>query len=92
MLFVHASILLLEKEYQFLKTILSREETETSRNLNSVSAYYDAMFFLLKAREFFYRQAECPVVLNPKTLNIEYKKLIVDYMSDCENEEHLHTR
>ena len=30
--------------------------------------------------------------MDPETLNIEHKKFIVDYMSDCENEEHLHTK
>ena len=57
-----------------------------------LSAYYDAMSFLLKAYEFFYRQAEYPIVLDPETLNIEYKKFIVDYMSDCQNKEYLHTK
>ena len=76
------------KEYQFLKNTLSGEEIETSRHLNSLSAYYDSMSFLLKAYDFFYRQAEYPVVLDPETL----KKFIVNYMSDCQNEEHLHTK
>ena len=30
--------------------------------------------------------------MDPETINIEYKKFIVDYMSDCQNEEHLHTK
>ena len=41
---------------------------------------------------FFNRQAEYSVVLDLEILNIEYKKFIVGYMSDCENEEHLDTK
>ena len=61
----------IRKKYQFLKNILSRDEIEMSRHLNSLSAYYDAMSFLLKAYEFFYRQAEYPIVLDPEKLNID---------------------
>ena len=44
----------IRKESQFLKNILLREEIETARHLNSLSAYYDdAMSFLLKEYEFF---------------------------------------
>ena len=82
----------IRKEYQFLKKVLSREEIETSRHLNFLSAYYEAMPFLLKVYEFFHRQAEYPVVLDLETVNMKYKKFIVDYMSNCENEENLHRK
>ena len=82
----------IRKEYQFLKNILSREEIETSRHLNFLSVYFDAMSFLLKAYEFFYRQPEYPVVLDLETLSIEYKRFIVDYISHCESEEQIHTK
>ena len=82
----------IRKEYQFLKNILSGEEIEMSRHLNFLSAYYDAMSFLLKAYEFFYRQAEYPVALDLETLDIEYKKFLFDHVSNCENKEHLHTK
>ena len=82
----------IRKEYQFLKKVLSREEIETSGHLSFLSAYYEAMSFLLKVYEFFYRQAQYHVVLDLETLNMKYKKFIVDYMSNCENEEHLHRK
>ena len=82
----------LRKEYQFLKNALTKEEISKSKHLNSLTSYHQAMRFLLKAYEFFYRQAEYPVVLNPDKLNREYKELIMNYMGDCSTEERIHQK
>ena len=82
----------LRKEYQFLKNALTKEEISKSKHFNSLTSYHQAMRFLLKAYEFFYRQAEYPVVLNPDKLNRECKELIMNYMGDCSTEERIHQK
>ena len=48
----------LKKECQFLKIVLNKEKISKSKHLNSLTSYYEAMRFLLRAYGIFYRQAE----------------------------------
>ena len=50
------------------------------------------MSFFWKVYKCFHRQAENPIVLRPKKLDNEYKKLVMDYMVDCPIEEPLHNK
>ena len=65
-------------------------EVASSKHLSSLESYYNALSFLLKAYSFFSRQAEYAVVLDKSKLNDEYKRFIVEYMSDCSTKKHLH--
>ena len=73
---------MIRKEYQFLKNILTLGEISDSPHLCRLGNYYKIMTFLLKAYEFVGKQADYPVVLDPKTLNNEYKSFAADYLSD----------
>ena len=80
----------IRKEYQFLKNVMTREKVSSSNHLCSLEAYYEVLTFVFKAYQFFNRQAEYPVTFNESTLNVEYKRFLVEYMADCSTVDHIH--
>ena len=80
----------IREEHQFLKNVMTREEITSSNHPCSLEAYYEALIFIFKTYKFFIRQAEYPVTFDEFTLNVEYKRLIVEYMADCSTIAHIH--
>ena len=80
----------IRKEYQFLKNVMTREKITSSNHLCSLEAYYEGLTFIFKAYKFLNRQAEYPVTFNESTLNVEYKRFLVEYMADCSTADHIH--
>ena len=70
---------------------MTREEITSSNYLWSSEAYYEALTFIFKAYKFFRRQqAEHLVTFDESTLNVEYKRFIVEYMANYSTADHIH--
>ena len=69
---------------------MTREEITSSNHLCSLEAHYEALAFIFKAYKYFSRQAENPATSDESTLNVECKRFIVEYMTDCSTVDHIH--
>lgn len=61
-----------------------------TRPISVLSKHIKRHWGFFKAYKFFSRQAEYPVYLDESTLNEEYKRFVVEFMSDCSTIDHIH--
>ena len=69
---------------------MTGEEITSSNHLCILETYYEALTFIFKAYKFFSRQTEYPVNFDKSTLNVGYKRFIVEYMANCSTVDHTH--